>query len=199
MSDNCTCPTKTSTTPSCLSSFIWWTKSKCATLGDGVVNLYCALKDIAAAIREYTDQVSEKGYASALIDFLIEGGASLTDGQIINVQYAKSPFTYKVTGFGVATMLFTPGDGYYSTDDVLKFKLWDYTAGAQIGDTLVISSVQLHDKCTNEGNPIGDNIATGHIYGVKIEYTNTDAGAFIQPDMQIYIHVEPVELVTEVV
>lgn len=182
-----------------MTSLVRHVKSKCYTLGDGIINIFGALKDIATAIREYTDQVTERGFASALIDFKITGGASLSDGQIVNVQYAKSPFNYKITGFGVALISFTPGAGDYSTDDLLHVKLWDFTAGSQIGDTLVISSVQLHDKCTNDGAPIGNNVAPGHIYGVKIEYSNTDEGAFIQPDMQIYIHVEPVELIVEVV
>jgi hypothetical protein len=45
---------------------------------------------------------------------------------------------------------------------------------------------------------IGPNIGSGHIFGVKVLYDNTDAGAFTMTDIDIYIHVEPTELITEV-
>lgn len=182
----------------------WWTrlvrhvKHNCFTFGDGVINITGAICRIADAINNYADNVNAKGFASALIKFTINGGASLTNDQIIDTQYSRTPFTYKVTGFGVSTKYFTPGAGTSTTDDILHLKLWDYTAGTQIGNTLVLSAAQLMDKCTNNGDIIGQNISVGHIYGIKMSYNNTDAGAFTCPYIDVYIHVEPTELITTI-
>lgn len=190
------CDTRTTTNPSWWSNLVRHASAKCFCIGDGIVNICGALYAIRDSINAYTDQTTAKGFASALIDFLYTGGAALTSGQITDYQFSVSPFTYKVTGFGVSALVFTAGAGSSSVDDVVQVKLWDYTAGSQIGSTLVLSSVQHQDKFANAGLPIGNNINIGHIYGIKIVYSNTDAGSFNMPTFRTYIHVEPVELET---
>jgi len=196
----CDCPDRTEEIPESITEdFLHLKQASCFGLpGDHALNNFLGLKEIAAAIRELAEANTPDAIASGLIQFSITTGTSLTSGQIVNVQYARSCFNYKIVGFGVSVLTFTPGAGASSTDDILRFKLWDFTAGAQIGNTIVISSVQLHGKVVNDGEPIGDNITPGHIFGVKIEYSNTDAGAFSLPNpVNVWIHVEPVELINE--
>lgn len=169
---------------------------RCFTQLDGLMNLFGAQKDIALAIREYADTVRQKGYASAVLTYRLPA-ASQTVGTT-NIQIARSPFNYKVTGFGVSCKLFNASGGTYGNDDILRYKLWDYTANVQIGNTLTLNSTTLHGNHTDEGNPIGPNITPGHIYGIRVEYTNTDGGAFNSSDVDVFIHVEPMELVTTI-
>jgi hypothetical protein len=180
---------------SCTSGFRRFSNSlKCFSVVDGAINLFCALKDIAAAIREYSELVQQKGYASALIHHRVTGVGY--DNEIKNFQLSRSPFNYKVTGFGVSCITFPDSGGDYDDDDVIKIKLFDYTTSAQVGQTLTLNKYQLHDQHSDLGNPIGNNIANGHVYGVKVEHTSEDNGAFTAPDIDIYLHVEPQELVT---
>lgn len=172
-------------------------KETCFTPQDVGANIFCQLKDIALAIREYSEIAAQKGYASALLHFSIPATV-LTDGQLVNQNFSRSPFNYKVTGWGVSCISWPASAGAYTDDDSVQIKLYDFTAAAQIGNTLVLNPSQLHDKHTDEGNPIGNNISNGHIYGIKMTYDNTDAGAFTSPIIHVYIHVEPAELVTEV-
>lgn len=169
-------------------------KSSCFTDIDMLINLFGAQKDIALAIREYADTVRQKGYASAVLTYRVPLG-SISVGEYTKT-FAKSPFNYKVTGFGVSSLFFVSSGGTYPTDDVLRIKLWDFTANVQIGNTLTLNHITQHANHTDEGNPIGPNITPGHVYGAKIEYSNTDGGSWTGPDVDFFIHVEPVELIT---
>jgi hypothetical protein len=181
----------------CLEGFKRIKEGNCFTNADGFLNLFCALGNISEKIGLLVDAQEKKGFASAVLHFRVEPGA-LTDNQLINFQISRSPLNYKVTGFGVSCLTFPSSAGIYTTDDTVQVKLYDFTGANQIGDTLTLSSVQLHDKHTDGGNVIGPNIGSGHIFGVKVLYDNTDAGAFTMTDIDIYIHVEPTELITEV-
>ena len=195
----CDCPDRTTEIPQSVEDdFLRLQNAECyGKPGDHALNNFLGLKDIASAIRQLADANTPNAIASGLIKFSFDTNPSLTSGQIVNVQNARSCFNYKVVGFGASVITFTPGGGSSSTDDILRIKLWDFTAGAQIGDTIVISSVQLHGKVVNNGETIGNNITPGHIFGIKIEYQNTDSGSFTMPNLDVWIHVEPVELINE--
>jgi len=198
MSDeNCVCEARTNTKPSCLTSFVRYAKHTCYTIGDGVINLYCALKDIAAAIREYTDRVQEKGYASGVIIFSTPEGDTVDPNDETITQYSKSPFNNKVIGIGVSTMDWNACGGAYVGAASLEVRFWDFTAGSQIGNTLLLTPTSLHDKETDEGNTISNNIFPGHIYGVKVKYLNANAASCTMPALDFYIIVSPVDVITE--
>jgi len=195
--ENCTCESRTATKPSFLSTFIQYTKHTCYTLGDGIINLYGALIDIAAAIREYTDRVQEKGYASGIILFSTPEGDTVDPNDETITQYSKSPFNNKVLGIGVSTIDWNACGGAYVGAASLEVRFWDFTSGAQIGNTLLLTSTSLHDKDTDEGNTIANNIFPGHIYGVKVKYLNANAASCTMPALDFYIIVSPVDVITE--
>jgi len=181
----------------CIADFKRYEEDKCYTVGDIGKNLFCALSGIGNQIGLLVDAQEKKGFASALLHLRISGRA-LTNGQTVNVQLSRSPFNYKVTGFAVSCISFPNSAGIYTQDDVVQVKLYDFTGANQIGDTLSLNAIQLHDKHTDEGNTIGPNIGSGHIFGAKLVYTNTDSGAFTMNDIDMYIHVEPTELITDI-
>ncbi len=195
--EDCTCEARTATKPSFLSTFIRYTKHTCYTLGDGIINLYGALVDIAAAIREYTDRVQEKGYASGIILFSTPEGDTVDPNDETITQYSKSPFNNKVLGIGVSTIDWNACGGAYVGAASLEVRFWDFTSGAQIGNTLLLTSTSLHDKDTDEGNTIANNIFPGHIYGVKVKYLNANAASCTMPALDFYIIVSPVDVITE--
>lgn len=181
----------------CLEEFKRVKESGCFTTVDGLMNIFCKLGNIADNIGLLVDAQEKKGFASAVLHFRVDA-RSYTNGVVINTQFSRSPLNYKVTGFGVSCLTFPDSAGAYTQDDILKVKLFDFTSVNQIGNELTLNKTQLSDKHTDEGNTIGPNIGSGHIYGVKVSYTNTDAGSFTGPDIDIYIHIEPTELITDV-
>lgn len=178
----------------CVSPLKRFKKSECFSFKDLIINAICTIRDIAAAIREYTETVKEKGYASALIQFR-KSAQTYADNTVYNEIFSRSPLNYKVTGFGVSCLTFPNSGGSYTNDDILTIRLWDFTSNAQIGSNLTLSKTQLQDKQTNEGIPIGTNIFPGHEYGIKITKASTDEATLAMSAIDVYIHVEPVELV----
>lgn len=181
----------------CLEGFKRIKESGCFTTVDGLMNIFCELGNIADNIGLLVDAQEKKGFASAVLHFRV-AARSYTNGLIVNTQFSRSPLNYKVTGFGVSCVSFPDSSGVYTNDDSLKVKLYDFTGVNQIGNELTLTKDQLSDKHTDGGNIIGPNIGSGHIYGVKVTYANTDAGAFTGPDIDVYIHIEPTELITTV-
>jgi hypothetical protein len=188
------CDPETTTKPTLWEGLVKWTKSCCYKPVDVGLNIYGALVDIANAIREYSDSVSQRGYAVGCLQFRIEGGDSLTNGDLNNNILARAAFNNKVVGFGASILTFPTSGGASSSDDVLSIRLYDFTAGAYCSDAITLSSASKQGSHTDDGNAISDNITVGHEYGVKITYTNTDSGAFVMPDIDIIIYVEPQEL-----
>lgn len=170
---------------------------KCFTIMDGIMNLFCILKSIGEKLGLLVDAQEKKGFASAVLHFRVSARA-YTNGAVIDTQLSRSPLNYKVTGFGVSCISFPDSAGAYSNDDTIKVKLFDFTSVNQIGNQLTLTKTQFNDKHTDDGNTIGSNIGNGHIFGVKVNYTNTDSGAFTGPDIDIYIHIEPTELITDI-
>lgn len=191
------CESRSSSLPACLTGFVRYAKHYCYTIGDGVINLYCALKDIATAIREYTDKVSEKGYASGILQFTMESGTDVDPNDITELQFSRTPFNFKVLGIGASTIDFNDCGGQYFLDSILEIKFWDYTSNKQIGNTLTLRNTQLNDQHTDEGMMIDDNIFTGHIYGVKVQYINEEGASCELPKIDFYFLVTPVEITTE--
>ena len=181
----------------CLEGWKRVKESGCFSNADGFMNLFCKLGDISTNIGLLVDAQEKKGFASAVLHFRVDA-RSYTHGVVISTQFSRSPLNYKVTGFGVSCITFPDSAGAYTQDDTLKIKLFDFTSVNQIGNELTLNKTQFSDKHTDEGNTIGPNIGSGHIYGVKVAYTNTDAGAFTGPDIDVYIHIEPTELITDV-
>ncbi len=181
----------------CIADFNRYAESGCYTTADIGKNLFCALKGIGTQIGLLVDAQEKKGFASGVLHFRIDA-RSYTNGAVINTQLSRAALNYKVTGFGVSCLLFPNSAGIYTQDDTLTVKLYDFTGANQIGNTLSLSVAQLHDKHTDEGSVIGNNIGSGHIFGVKVGYANTDGGAFTGPDIDIYIHIEPTELITDI-
>ena len=153
--------------------------------------------DIAAAIREYTERTTEKGYASGVILFSTPEGDTVDPNDETITQYSKSPFNNKVLGIGVSTIDWNACGGAYVGAASLEVRFWDFTSGAQIGNTLLLTSTSLHDKDTDEGNTIANNIFPGHIYGVKVKYLNANAASCTMPALDFYIIVSPVDVITE--
>lgn len=180
-----------------LENYLRVKESDCFTPGDGMMNQYIQLGKIVEKLGLLVDAQEKKGFASAVLHFRF-AGRSLVDNQIVNAQFSRSPLNYKITGFGVSCIIFPSSAGTYANDDTIEVKLFDFTSNNQIGNTLTLTSTQLSDKHTDEGNVIGPNIGSGHVYGVKVIYNNTDAGAFTMNDIDIYIHIEPTELITDV-
>lgn len=199
MSDeNCVCEARTGTKPSFLTSFVRYAKHTCFTVGDGVVNLYGALIDIAAAIREYTSRVQEKGYASGVIIFSTEEGEEAVDpNDEVITQYSKSPFNNKIIGIGVSTQDWNACGGAYVGAASLEVRFWDFTAGSQLGNTLILTAASLHDKDTDEGNSISNNLFPGHTYGVKVKYKNANAASCTIPKLDFWMIVSPIDVITE--
>lgn len=181
----------------CIADFNRYEESGCYTTADIGKNLFCALKGIGTQIGLLVDAQEKKGFASGVLPFRIDA-RSYTNGAVINNQLSRAPLNYKITGFGVSCITFPSSAGIYAADDIITVKLYDFTGSNQIGNTLTLNATQLHDKHTDEGAIIGNNIASGHIFGVKVGYTNDDAGAFTGPIIDVYIHIEPVELITEI-
>jgi hypothetical protein len=169
---------------------------KCYTIYDIGKNIFIALKRIATNIALVADNQSKQGISSGVIHFRIPSRA-LTNNQVVNIQFSKSALTYKILGFGASCITFPNSSGTYSQDDTLKINLYDFTSVNSIGNQLTLSSAQTHSKHTLEGDPIGPNITAGHIYGARLVYNNTDGGAFTMNDVDIYIHIEPVDLIRE--
>lgn len=161
---------------------------------DALLNIYGALTDIALAIREYADAVTQKGYAVSAQHFRIAGGTAVVNGQAIDSILARSAFNYKVVGFGASVLTYPTSAGASANDDVISIRLYDFTAGAYASDTIILTSAQKQGNHTNDGAAIAANITPGHEYGVKIIYTNTDAGAFTMPNVDVFILAEPNEL-----
>lgn len=170
---------------------------KCYTMMDGIKNLWLALKDIGVKLGLLIDAQEKKGFASAVLHFRI-ASRSYSNGALISNVLSRVPLNYKVTGFGVSVIEFPNSSGDYPTDDTITARLYDFTGNNNIGNLLTLNKTQLHDKHTNDGLVIGPNIGSGHAVGVKIAYANTDAGAFTGPDIDVYIHIEPTELITDV-
>lgn len=171
-------------------------KHRCYSIGDGVVNLFLALKDIAAAIREYTERVTEKGYASGIIHFSYDG-STLDPGDEVEVQHARTPFNYKILGIGASIQVFGACGGAYVGQSIIEVKFWDFTASKQIGNKLTLTASALHDKDTDEGIEIDDNIYPGHIYGAKIKYLNTESATCNLPVIDCFLIVTPIDVTTE--
>lgn len=188
------CDNETDVKPSLWSGLVRWTKSCCYKPSDIGLNIYGALVDIATAIREHTSSIVKKGYTVACITFRIEGGVSLTNGALLNEILFRSSFNNKPIGFGASILNFPLSGGSSSNDDVLKVQLYDFTSGSPIGDWIVLTSAQKHGNITDDGNQIGNNIPNGHEVGIKIQYTNTDGGSFVQPDIDVFMYFEPNEL-----
>lgn len=188
------CEPETTTKPTLWQNLVNWKNACCYTPVKVGLNIYGALVDIANAIREYSDSVAQKGYAVACLVFRIDGGDSLSNGDVTNIIIGRSAFNNKIVGFGASVITFPTSGGASSTDDVLSIRLYDFTAGAYISDTIALSSAQKQGSHTDDGNAIGNNISVGHEYGVKIVYTNTDSGAFVMPDIDVYVYAEPQEL-----
>lgn len=180
-----------------LDDFRSYKKSSCFSVSDGIMNIYRALKQIATNIGILADNQEKKGFASALLHYKISGRA-YTNGQTVDNILSKLALSYKITGFGVSCLAFPSSAGIYTNDDVITAKLWDYTAGTQVGNPLTLTVSQLHAKHTDEGTPIGNNIVAGHNVGVKITYSNQDGGSFTMSDIDVFVHVEPIELMTDV-
>jgi hypothetical protein len=186
--------TTTDTKPSWFSSFTRWScMCKVSTI-EAAINIFGALTDIAAAIREYADAVVARGYAVSAQHFRIEGGTAVTNAQVISEILVRSCFNQKVVGFGASILTYPTSSGASQYDDVISVRLYDYTAGAYCSDTITLTNAQKQGNHTDDGNSIGPNITSGHRYGVKIVYTNTDGGAFTMPDLDVFILTEPTEL-----
>jgi hypothetical protein len=198
MSDpiDCNCEARSATKPSFLTSFVRYTKAACYSVSDGVINLYGALIDIAAAIREYTDRVQEKGYASGIVIFSTPAGQSVNPNDIVITQYSRTPFNNKVIGIGVSTQDWNACGGAYVGTSSLEVRFWDFTSGSQIGNTLLLSPSSLHDSHTDEGNTISTNLFTGHIYGVKVKYLNANAASCTLPKLDFWAVFSPIDVIT---
>lgn len=196
--DNCPTAVDPTLEENDVNDFKRYTKGSCFGIVDIGINIFRALKDIALAIREYAEIAAEKGYASALIHFKVTEIGTISDGVQFTFTASKSPFTYKVTGWGISTSVIGNSTGAYAGDDTITVKLWDFTASHQIGDNLILSKIQLQDAQSDGGNPIGANISPGHSYGIIGVKSSTDAGTLDMSDIDVYIHVEPQELITEI-
>ena len=193
----CSGITEVTDRPSCLSTFFKWSKSACFKPIDALLNLYCAIKDVSAAIREYADAVQVKGYASGFVVFSTESGTEVDPEDEVVTQYSKSPFTNKVIGIGVSTQDWNECGGAYVGESILEIRFWDFTAGSQIGNTLTLTSSSLHDKDTDEGNTISDNVAAGHVFGAKVKYTNDEGASCTLPKLDFYYIFSPIDVITE--
>jgi len=191
-SNNCTA--RSSTNPD------WWTELKrhvdagCFTNADLGLNIFGALTGIKNAIEDYASNVSQRGYSVGCLTFRIPGGDSVSNGDLINEILVRSAFNNKIVGFGVSILNFPSSGGASSTDDTISVRLYDFTAGAYISDSIVLSSAEKQGSQTDDGNAIGTNIGVGHEFGVKITYANSDGGAFTMPDIDVFIYAEPAEL-----
>ena len=186
--------TTTDTKPSWFNSFTRWScMCKVSTI-EAAINIFGALTDIAAAIREYADAVVARGYAVSAQHFRVESAGSVSNGAVISEILVRSCFNQKVVGFGASVLSYPASGGASPSDDVISVRLYDYTAGAYCSDSIILTSAQKQGSHTDDGNSIGPNITPGHEYGVKIAYTNTDGGAFTMPDIDVFILTEPTEL-----
>lgn len=184
----------TNTKPALWSGLVKWACACKFNPIDAALNIYGALVDIANSVRELSDNLEAKGYAVAGEHFRVAGGQAATNGQLWDNILVKSAYNKKIVGFGASVLSFPTSGGAQPDDDVLTVRLYDYTAGSFVGDPIVLTSASRHGSVTDDGNSIGPNITPGHDYGVKITYTNTDAGAFTKPDVDVFIYSQPLEL-----
>lgn len=197
-SQNCTKPKINDEDDSDLDDFKRYSENdKCFTIFDIGKNIFIALKRIAAAILIVADNQAKKGLSSGVIHIRVPGRA-LTNNQVVNIQFSKAALSYKILGFGASCITFPNSSGTYAQDDTVKVNLYDFTSVNVIGNQLTLSAAQTHSKHTLEGNPIGPNITAGHIYGVKLLCNNTDGGAFTMNDIDVYIHIEPIDLIRDI-
>lgn len=196
--EDCTCTERSSSQPACLSTFFRYVKHKCYSVADLGLNIYCALQNIATAINSYADKVQEKGYASGVIIFTTEEGEEAVDpNDEVITQYSKSPFNNKIIGIGVSTQDWNACGGAYVGAASLEVRFWDFTAGSQLGNTLILTAASLHDKDTDEGNSISNNLFPGHTYGVKVKYKNANAASCTIPKLDFWMIVSPIDVITE--
>lgn len=195
--NNSDCEQRVSVKPSCLGSFVRYAKHTCYTIGDGIINIFCALKDIATAIREYTEKATQKGYASGILQFKYSESDTVNNNDITEIQFSKTPFNLRVLGIGCSIIDFNDCGGQYFAESSITVKFWDFTTNQQIGDSLLLTSSQLIDKQSNEGISIDDDISPGHIYGVKLLYQNNDGAICELPDIDFYLLITPTEIIVE--
>lgn len=191
------CPARTTSVPACLSTFFRYAKISCYTVADSLLNIFCSLNNIADAINNFADKTQEKGYASGIVIFSTEAGQEVDPEDEVITEYSKSPFNNKVIGIGVSTMDWNACGGAYIGESILEVRFWDFTAGTQVGNTLTLTSSQLHDRDTDEGNTISDNISAGHNYGVKVKYKNDEGASCTIPKLDFYYIFSPIDVITE--
>lgn len=158
------------------------------------VSVKNALIDIPRAIRELIS-AQPITLAQGVIHYPISGYGNLTKaGGPASVQLFLNPLDYEIIGIGVSYLGSFPTVGSSPSDDKLLIKFWNYTTNAQIGNTLQMSVAQVSDKHTNEGSPIGANLALGNIGGVKIYFDDTEGSTFTGKAFDFFLFVRPLQL-----
>lgn len=192
---SCRCSSRSATDPDWWNNLIRHKDAECFNSSDIGLNLFGILTGIKESIDNYIDNSTKRGKSVLSLTFRLEGGANLTNGQIISEILQKSPFNLKIIGFGASILDFPTSAGASSIDDSLSIRLYDYTASAYLSDSIVLTKAEPQGSITNDGDIISSNNAgVGHNFGIKMTYSNSDSGEFIQPDIDIFIIVEPQEL-----
>lgn len=193
--DACNCPQRSKGVIACLTGFFRSAAHECYNVIDIGLNLFCALKDIATAIRELKNPNAST--ISGCLNYEVSGYGELEDGQTANVELFISPFEHDVVGIGASYIppALTNTGQIYDAGDKVIVRIFDFTASAQIGEDLRLSQISTQSNQTNLGQVIG-SIGLGHKVGVVIEF-DADPGDEMQAfPFQIFIFVKPTALNT---
>lgn len=198
MADNC-CDDIEEVEPTgdCVESLVYYKKSwaNCWGLPVLIINLFCALKDIAAAIREAAGTPS--GRQDGVLHFNVDEWEEIEHDACLDVPILVSPFDHEVTGIGVSyispALADANGGPSFQTDDKFIVKLWDYTDDAIIGSPMELTTAVKIASQHDAGAVIGV-IPLGHTVGVKL-CLDADAGDSVEAfPFDLLIYVKPNEL-----
>lgn len=185
----CNCPEEKNSFPY-VGSLIRWVGAKCYTYNQLLANIFGALVEIKNAIKEYSE--AKTPAVSGILSYRAEGYDDLDDGESTSVEFFTSTFEYEVVGIGASYLqpaLSTVGTIYDASDKVIV-KVFDFTAGEQIGEDLALSIVAVQANFHNLGNVIA-TIGLGHKVGIQIEF-DADPGDDMEAfPIDVFIVVKP--------
>jgi hypothetical protein len=190
----CDCPPEKNSFPY-VSQLIRWTGAKCYSYQQLLANIFGALLEISASIKALVE--GKIPAVSGILSHRAESYGEIASGDSENVQLFTSTFEYDVVGIGASYIppaLTNEGTIYDASHKVIV-RFFDFTAGSQVGNDLVLSIISVQANFHNFGNAIG-GFGLGHLIGVQIEFDG-DIGATMQDfPIDLFMVVKPKALNT---
>lgn len=192
--DGCDCPPRTAGPNSTISKLFLYVKAKCFSAVDVGLNIVHALYKIADAITALKEGPVQT--VTGDFHFQVDGWEDIEAGDSIAVDAFVVTHNFDVLSVGASYIpqrMQTSG-GIYANGDKLIVRVFDFTAGAQIGPDLVLSLISFNANNHAAGVPIGQ-IGLGHKIGVMMEFQSASPGTHIEAfPVDVFLFVKPKEL-----